>query len=73
MRKRIHHKNFVPKVNKHNLNQIWFKINTNPRRFDFREMKPIERYKAMIQKVTNALKKKGLLKGDANEVACQTA
>ena len=72
MAKRIHHKNYVPRVNKHNLNQIWFKINTNPRRFDFREMKPMERYKAMIQKVKNALALKGLVKAD-DEIARQTA
>lgn len=69
MKKRIHYKNFVPKCKRWDLNQIFFKLNTNPRRFDFREMKPIERYKAMIKAVAEAVKKKE----GFNEVTNQTA
>lgn len=34
MKKRIHHKNFIPKCKRYDLNQIWYKLHTNPRRFD---------------------------------------
>lgn len=34
MKKRIHYKNFNPKCRKFDLNQIWFKMENNPRRFD---------------------------------------
>lgn len=73
MKLRVHKKNFNPKTKKGDLNQIFFKLHVNPRRFDFKEKKPIERYKSVLNKVANALKNKGLLKGDTNEVASQTA
>lgn len=73
MTKRIHYKNFVPKTKKHNLNQIFFKLHTNPRRFDFREQKPLERYKSTLAKIKKALVDKGLMKGANNEVSCNPA
>lgn len=73
MKKRVHYKNFNPKTKKHDLNQIFFKLYINPRRFDFKEQKPMERYKSVLQKITNALKVEGLVKGDTDEMVSQTA
>lgn len=73
MKKRIHHKNFVPKVNKHNLNQIWFKINTNPRRFDFKEKKYFEYLKKMREALKEKINKQLEKVRGNNEVINQTA
>lgn len=64
MKKRVHKKNHNAKLNKRELNVVYNKLDTNPRRFDFKEKK----YREWLADKIAKLKEK-LMGGKKNEQA----
>lgn len=60
MIKRVHHKNkkVFHKLTKPELAQVYFKLNTSPARFDFREQKAYDKYLKKMKELVEMAKSK---------------